>query len=55
MGPWKTNSEHLTDLHIVNGLLMIVDVSPNAYLKHHNGGIYLYSLDLDSLDEESTI
>ena len=55
MGPWKTNSKYLADMQIVKGLLMLVDVNPDPYIKYHNGGIYLYSLDLDSLDEESRL
>ena len=51
MGPWKTDSRYLTDLQLVNGLLMLVDVNPNPTMKLHNGGIYLYTIGLDNLDE----
>jgi hypothetical protein len=55
MGPWSTDSKYLADLQVVKGLLVIVDVSPNPSFKYHNGGIYVYTLDLDSLDEDSRL
>lgn len=50
MGPWKTDSKYLTDLQLVGGLLMLVDVHPNPSLRVHNGGIYLYTIGLEHLD-----
>ena len=55
LGPWKTNSKFLTDFEIVRGLLMIVDVNPSPSIRYRNGAIFLYALDIDSIDDESNL
>jgi hypothetical protein len=49
MGPWKTNADFVTNLEIVNEIMMLVDVNPNPSLMYRSGGVFLYSLNLDSI------
>lgn len=52
LGPWKTASSYVANLEITNGLMILVDVAPQESSRIRGGGVFIYSMSLDSISDQ---
>lgn len=50
-GPYRTGAHDITNLQLVNNIIMVTDVDQYPQFRMRNGGVFLYALDLNPMSE----